>query len=49
MSDNEAATTDLQRRRELKRLRKPQLIDLIRGYETGLANLTARIDAYWDE
>lgn len=44
-----AVKTDLQRRRELAALTKPELINIIRGYETGIATLTARIDAYTDE
>ncbi|NYF29041.1 MULTISPECIES: hypothetical protein [unclassified Microbacterium] len=40
---------DLQRRRDLHRLDKRELVNIIRGYETGIANLTARIDAYTDE
>lgn len=47
---HQAVTTDLQRRRELARLSKPELVDMIRAYETGTAALAARIDhAYGNE
>lgn len=42
--------TDLQRRRELKAMTKPQLIDYIVRVENSLAALSDRIDhAYGDE
>ena len=41
---HQAVTTDLQRRRELQRLSKPELIGMIRAYENGIADVTARID-----
>ena len=45
-----AVKTDLQRRRELKRMSKPELIDYIVNVEDNLAALSARIDhAYGDE
>lgn len=45
-----AVKTDLQRRRELKRLPKPELIDYIVRVENSLAALSDRIDhAYGDE
>lgn len=44
-----AVKTDLQRRRELKRMSKPELIDYIVNVEDNLAALSARIDAYTDE
>jgi len=44
-----AVTTDLQRRRELRALRKPELIDYIVRVENSLADLSARIDAHWDD
>lgn len=45
-----AVKTNLQRRRELKAMRKPELIDYIIGVEDNLAALATRIDhAYGDE
>ena len=45
-----AVKTDLQRRRELKAMTKPELIDYIMSIEDNLAALAARIDhAYGDE
>lgn len=44
-----AVKTDLQRRRELKRMSKPELIDYIVNVEDNLSALSARIDAYTDE
>lgn len=44
-----AVKTNLQRRRELKRMSKPELIDYIVNVEDNLAALSARIDAYTDE
>lgn len=44
-----AVKTDLQRRRELKRMSKPELIDYIVNVEDNLAALSARIDAFADE
>ena len=47
---SEAVKTDLQRRRELKRMSKPELIDYIVRVENSLAALSDRIDhAYGDE
>lgn len=47
---NVAVKTDPQRRRELHRLDKRELVDIIREYENGITSLTARIDhAYGDE
>lgn len=44
-----AVKTDLQRRRELKAMTKPELIDYIVNVEDNLAALSARIDAFADE
>ncbi|WP_136043306.1 MULTISPECIES: hypothetical protein [unclassified Microbacterium] len=45
-----AVKTDLQRRRELKRMSKPELIGYIVRVENSLAALSDRIDhAYGDE
>ena len=45
-----AVKTDLQRRRELKRMSKPELIDYIVNVEDNLSALATRIDhAYGDE
>lgn len=44
-----AVKTNLQRRRELKAMTKPELIDYIVNVEDNLAALSARIDAYTDE
>ncbi|WP_136032476.1 hypothetical protein [Microbacterium sp. PF5] len=45
-----AVKTDLQRRRELKAMTKPELIDYIVRVENSLAALSDRIDhAYGDE
>lgn len=46
---HQAVSTDLQRRRELTRLPKPDLINIIRAYETGTAALIARINNRCDE
>ncbi|WP_153244621.1 hypothetical protein [Microbacterium sp. CBA3102] len=43
-----AVRTDLQRRRELAAMTKPQLIDYIINVENNLAALAARIDAWAD-
>lgn len=40
--------TDLIRRRELAKLKKPELINRIRSLETGIDALADRIDASWD-
>lgn len=45
-----AVKTDLQRRRDLKRMTKPQLIDYIVRVEGSLSALSVRVDhAYGDE
>lgn len=51
MSDmHTAVANDLQRRRELARHSKPELINIIRSMETGIDQLRARIEhAYGDE
>lgn len=41
--------TGLQRRRELSRMTRGELIDYIVNVEDNLAALSARIDAYTDE
>lgn len=46
---HQAVKTDLQRRRELAGMTKPELIDYIVSIEDNLAALAARIDACWDE
>lgn len=47
---HDAVRTNLRRRRELKAMRKPELIDYIVGIEDNLAALATRIDhAYGDE
>lgn len=44
-----AVKTDLQRRRELARMTRVELIDYIVNVEDNLAALSARIDAFADE
>lgn len=46
---HDAVRTDLQRRRELSRMTRGELIDYIVNVEDNLAALSARIDAYADE
>lgn len=45
----DAVRTNLQRRRELSRMTRGELIDYIVNVEDNLAALSARIDAYTDE
>lgn len=40
--------SDLVRRRELAKLKKPELINIIRSLETGINALADRIDESWD-
>lgn len=46
---HDAVRTKLQRRRELSRLTRTELIDYIVNVEDNLAALSARIDAFADE
>lgn len=46
---HDAVRTNLQRRRELARMTRVELIDYIVNVEDNLAALSARIDAYTDE
>lgn len=46
---HDAVRTNLQRRRELTAMTKPELIDYIVNVEDNLAALSARIDAFADE
>ncbi len=46
---HDAVRTNLQRRRELSRMTRGELIDYIVNVEDNLAALSARIDAYTDE
>jgi hypothetical protein len=46
----DAVRNDLQRRRELAGMTKPELINMIRAYETGITALATRINhAYGNE
>ncbi len=46
---HDAVRTNLQRRRELSRMTRGELIDYIVNVEDNLAALSARIDAFADE